>query len=65
MVTRTATELVFQQLGLCADLAADGTSAMDQLLKRDYDLILMVRRPSRLPNALQASACHCPSLDLT
>jgi len=41
VVTRTATELVFQQLGLCADLAADGTSAMDQLLKRDYDLILM------------------------
>jgi len=40
VVTRSMTELMFQQLGLCADMAADGEIAMAMMAKRDYKLLL-------------------------
>ena len=43
MITRSASDLVFQHVGLCADIAADGESAMEMLRRRDYDLLLLVR----------------------
>ena len=39
-ITRSASVLVFQQLGLCADAAADGKEAMAYMSRRDYDLLL-------------------------
>uniref|UniRef100_A0A6U7HFG2 Response regulatory domain-containing protein n=1 Tax=Haptolina brevifila TaxID=156173 RepID=A0A6U7HFG2_9EUKA len=41
VVTRTATMLVFQQLGQYAEVAADGGTAMAMLDKRNFDLILL------------------------
>ena len=46
-ITRLASDLIFQQLGICIDTAADGEEAMARLSRRDYDLILMdVNLPS-------------------
>ena len=70
-VTRMASDLVFQQLGLHIDTAEDGESATDQLRRRDYDLVLLdVNLPSMSSYAL-CSWCvltcaharrRCPSL---
>ena len=42
-ITRFASELVFQELGLRVDTAEDAQSAMANMAKHDYDLLLLVR----------------------
>ena len=39
-ITRTATDLVFRQLGMLIDSVTSGEEAMDMLSKRDFDLLL-------------------------
>ena len=63
MITRSASDLVFQHVGLCADIAADGESAMEMLRRRDYDLLLLVRPPC--PRARASSNCLPLTLTLT
>eukprot|EP00900_Chrysochromulina_parva_P007493 jgi/Chrpa1/16745/Chrysochromulina_OHIO_Genome00009434-RA len=41
-ITRFASELVFQELGLRVDTAEDAHSAMANLAKHDYDLLLLL-----------------------
>ena len=63
MITRSASDRVFQHVGLCADIAADGESAMEMLRRRDYDLLLLVRPPC--PRARASSNCLPMTLTLT
>ena len=71
-ITRFASELVFQELGLRVDTAEDAHSAMANLAKHDYDLLLLVRARERAASASRphdlrrlqrrhagAGACSC------
>jgi len=40
-ITRTATDLIFQQVGLCIDTAANGEEAVLMLNRREYDLLVL------------------------